>query len=81
MEAAATLGAHAAALNELLREREQLLLDRQRLAMQAEELRGEVEQLRGEVAQLRGAAGWALRDLRMGKIETAEERLAAVVDF
>ena len=52
MEAAAALAAHAGALNELLREREQLLLDRQRLALQAEDLRR-------EVAQLRGAAAWA----------------------
>ncbi len=73
MEAAAALAAHAGALNELLREREQLLLDRQRLALQAEDLRR-------EVAQLRGAAAWALRDLRMGEIETAEERLAQVVE-
>ena len=64
---------HAAALNELLRGREQLLLDRERLALQAEDLRR-------EVAQLRGAAAWALRDLRMGEIETAEERLAQVVE-
>ncbi len=73
MEAAAALAAHAGALNELLREREQLLLDRQRLALQA-------ENLRCEVAQLRGAAASALRDLRMDEIETAEERLAQVVE-
>ena len=71
--AAAVDHVHAAALNELLREREQLLLDRQRLALQA-------ENLRREVAQLRGAAAWALRDLQMGEIETAEERLAQVFE-
>ena len=71
--AAAVDHVHAAALNELLRERERLLLDRERLALQAEDLRC-------EVAQLRGAAAWALRDLRMGEIETAEERRAQVVE-
>ena len=57
---------HAAALSELL-------LERERLAMQAEDLRR-------LVAQLRGAAAWALRDLRQGDVEMAEQRLVDVVE-
>ena len=47
-------------------EREQLLLQR--------------AQLLRDNAQLRGAAAWALRDLRMGEVETAEQRLAQEVE-
>ena len=56
----------AAALSELL-------LERERLATQAEDLRR-------LVAQLRGAAAWALRDLRQGDVEMAEQRLVDVVE-
>ena len=57
---------HAAALSELL-------LERERLAMQAEDLRR-------LVAQLRGAAAWALRHLRQGDVEMAEQLLVDVVE-
>ena len=64
--AAAVDHVHAAALSELL-------LERERLAMQAEDLRR-------LVAQLRGAAAWALRDLRQDDVEMAEQRLVDVVE-
>ncbi len=77
---------HAAALSELL-------LERERLAMHAEDLRCRVAPPGGthtwqtyfreearENAQLRGAAAWALRDLRQGDVEMAEQRLVDVVE-
>ena len=65
--AAAVDHVQAAALSELL-------LERERLATQAEDLRR-------LVAQLRGAAAWALRDLRQGDVEMAEQRLVDVVEM
>ena len=77
---------HAAALSELL-------LERERLAMHAEDLRCRVAPQGGtrtwqahfreearENAQLRRAAGAALRDLRQGDAEMAEQRLADVIE-
>ena len=77
---------HAAALSELL-------LERERLAMHAEDLRCRVAPQGGtrtwqshfreearENAQLRRAAAAALRDLRQGDAEMAEQRLADVVE-
>ena len=64
--AAAVDHVQAAALSELMRERE-------RLATEAEDLRR-------LVAQLRGAAAWALRDLRQGDLDMAEQRLLDVVE-
>ena len=77
---------HAAALSELL-------LERERLAMHAEDLRCRVAPQGGtrtwqshfreearENAQLRRAAGAVLRDLRQGDAEMAEQRLAEVIE-
>ena len=71
--AAAVDHVHTAALNELLLQCQQLKEERDQLLLQR-------AQLRGDNMQLRGTMAWALRDLRMGEIETAEERLAQVVE-
>ena len=59
--AAAVDHVQAAALSELMRERDRLA--------------AEAEDLRRQVAQLRGAAAWAVNDLRHGDAEMAEQRL------
>ena len=64
---------HAAALQELLLQCQQLQQEREQLLLQR-------AQLLRDNAQLRGAAAYALRDLRMGEVETAEQRLAQVVE-
>ena len=64
---------HAAALNELLLERDRLLEERQRLAQQ-------VEMLRRAEEWLHSAAASALRDLRAGEVESAEGWLSQVVE-
>ena len=56
--AAAVDHVQAAALSELMRERDRLA--------------AEAEDLRRQVAQLRGAAAWAVNDLRHGDAEMAE---------
>ena len=71
--AAAVDHQHAAALQELLLQCQQLQQEREQLLLQR-------AQLLRDNAQLRGAAAWALRDLRMGEVETAEQRLAQVVE-
>ena len=64
---------HAAALQELLLQCQQLQQEREQLLLQC-------AQLRGDNMQMRGVARWALRDLRMGEVETAEQRLAQEVE-
>ena len=64
---------HAAALQELLLQRQQLKDERDQLLLQC-------AQLRGDNAQLRGTIAWALRDLRMFEVDTAEQRLAEIVE-
>ena len=71
--AAAVDHVHAAALNELLLQCQQLKEERDQLLVQR-------AQLRGDNMQLRGGARWTLRDLRMGEVETAEQRLAQEVE-
>ena len=88
--AAAVDHVHAAALNELLlqcqqlkKERDQLEKERDQLELERDQLQIESTYLRCTMqlsGRLRGTMAWALRDLRMGEIETAEERLAQVVE-
>ena len=80
---------HARVLNELVREsiqlREQLEQQRLQLAQQhlrvreqaldIAQLRNTVVELSLKVHQLSGTIAWALHDVQMGEIETAEQRL------
>ena len=80
---------HARVLNELVREsiqlREQLEQQRLQLAQQhlrvreqaldVAQLRNIVIELSLKVHRLSGAIGWALHDVQVGEIETAEQRL------
>ena len=80
---------HARVLNELVREsiqlREQLEQQRLQLAQQhlrvreqaldIAQLRNIVIELSLKVHRLSGAIAWALHDVQMGDIETAEQRL------
>ena len=70
--AAAVDHVHAAALNELLLQCQQLKEERGRLLLQC-------AQLRADNAQLRRTMAWALRDLQMFEVETAQERLELMV--
>ena len=88
--AAAVDHVHAAALTELLLQCQQLKKERDQLEKERDQLELERDQLQIESGylrctmqlsgRLRGTMAWALRDLRMGEIETAEERLAQVVE-
>ena len=88
--AAAVDHVHAAALNELLLQCQQLKKERDQLEKERDQLELERDQLQIESGylrctmqrsgRLRVTMAWALRDLRMGEIETAEERLAQVVE-
>ena len=80
---------HARVLNELVRESIQLReqLEQQRLQLAQQHLRTreqalDIAQLRNivielslKVHRLSGAIAWALHDVQMGDIETAEQRL------
>ena len=78
---------HARALNELLQEgtqlRQQLERQRQQLEQQRQQLEQQRIQMRQQeldIARLRKSIAWAHHDVQMGEIETAEERLAQVVE-